>query len=191
MYMANVSAILEVQMSLEPESYETSRRAAAVNSLLGQIGLSTGAENEWWNHQAYEELGGLTTTQSWLNGNHSGVARLVEEWYAVTNAAVERCIRDAAFVAMLYDLSTEQKAKYSLRAWGERDNPQYRVWRLVEQWILGLNTIPWQVPSQPLTENTRKSWEIRVAEVPGSSGVRVFYEHERTSSSVSILYVGH
>jgi hypothetical protein len=58
-----------------------------------------------------------------------------------------------------------------LHEWGERENPPYRLWRLVEQWVLRLYGRPWQAPSEPLTENVGQATEIRVAEVPDSEGI--------------------
>lgn len=74
-----------------------------------------------------------------------------------------------------------------LYAWGDRENPPYRLWRLVELRVLRLNDRPWQAPSEPLTENVGQATEIRFAEVPDSDGIEVFYEHE--SGLVTILLV--
>lgn len=79
----------------------------------------------------------------------------------------------------------------ALRAWGERDNPPYRLWRRVELWILGLDNTPWQAPSVPLTFNVGDPLEIRYAELPEANGVKVFYEHEHRTGLVNLLHVGH
>jgi len=78
----------------------------------------------------------------------------------------------------------------ALRAWGERDNPPYRLWRRVEVWVLGLDHIPWQAPSVPLTDNAGEPWEIRYAELADTGGVKVFYEHEHHTGLVNLLHVG-
>jgi hypothetical protein len=79
----------------------------------------------------------------------------------------------------------------ALRAWAERENPPYRLWRLVEVWVIGLDSAPWQAPSLPLTENIGGPWEIRLAEVPDAGGVEVFYEHEHETGLVNVLHVGY
>ncbi len=94
-------------MSSEPASYELNRRAAAVNDLLKSIGESNGSEAEWWNHRAYEELGGLTPTQAWLRGDHAGVERLVATWYEATEREAERRQNDPEFMGMLKRKSEE------------------------------------------------------------------------------------
>ncbi|MGD0592648.1 MAG: hypothetical protein ABSB54_03080 [Acidimicrobiales bacterium] len=70
--------------------FEQLRRAAAVNDLLNQIGLSDGRKTEWWNFSAYHELGDRTPTQAWLAGDHEAVRRLVDKWYADTEATGRR-----------------------------------------------------------------------------------------------------
>lgn len=77
----------------------------------------------------------------------------------------------------------------TLQEWGERENPPYRLWRLVEQWVLRLDGRPWQAPSEPLTESVGQATEVRVAEVPDSEGIEVFYEHEHESGLVTILLI--
>lgn len=92
-------------MSAEPEAYELNRRAAAINDLLRSIGESDGSATEWWNHRAYEELGGRTPTQAWLRGDHEAVQRLVASWYAATERSAERYRNDPAFMKMLQEKS--------------------------------------------------------------------------------------
>jgi hypothetical protein len=88
-------------MGSEPEAYEINRRAAAVNELLRQIGLSNGAETEWWNFRAYDELGGLTPTQAWLRGDHEAVEKLIADWYAATERSAEKFRNDPDFMDSL------------------------------------------------------------------------------------------
>jgi hypothetical protein len=78
-----------------------------------------------------------------------------------------------------------------LRDWAETEDPPYSVWRLVEQWVAGLATDPWQWPSapEPLTAPGNE-WEVRSVEVPGSAGVEVIWEHEHSTGVVNLLYVG-
>jgi len=85
-----------------PENgYESQRRAAAINYLLGQIGLSNGKETEWWNYQSYGELGGRTPTQAWLAGDEDDVRKLVDKWYADTQSAIDEHRSDPEFMAVL------------------------------------------------------------------------------------------
>ena len=91
-------------MTIAPENgHESERKAAAINYLLGQIGLSNGRETEWWNHQAYPELGDRTPTQAWLAGDEEAVRKLVEDWYRATQAALDEHRQDPAFMQMLRD----------------------------------------------------------------------------------------
>jgi hypothetical protein len=85
----------------KPDQNELSRRAAAVNEILGRIGLSSGGYSEWWNLTAYDELGGLTPTQAWLRGEHEAVERLVLSWFDRSEEAAERARNDPAFLRML------------------------------------------------------------------------------------------
>ena len=80
---------------------ESNRRAAAVNELLCQIGLSEGAETRWWNHDGYAELGDRTPTQAWLDGDHQAVEALVRKWYEDSEAAARRYRDDPALMAEL------------------------------------------------------------------------------------------
>jgi len=82
-----------------PENgYESGRKAAATNHLLGQIGLSHGKESEWWNHRTYPELGDRTPTQAWLVGDQEAVRQLVDSWYQATRAAIDSHRRDPEFL---------------------------------------------------------------------------------------------
>jgi hypothetical protein len=77
----------------------------------------------------------------------------------------------------------------ALRKWAETDDPPYGVWRRVEEWIAGLDAVPWQAPSVPLTLATGAPAEIRAVVVPGTD-VEVFWEHEHATGVVNILHVG-
>lgn len=89
-------------MTTPPEQgNESQRKAAAINFLLGQIGLSNGTETVWWNHRSYPELGDQTPTQAWLAGNEEGVRKLVESWYAESQAAVDQHRSDPDFIATI------------------------------------------------------------------------------------------
>lgn len=86
------------ESSLEPGDR---RQAAALNHLLGQIGLSKDERTQWWNLVAHSELGGRTATQAWLAGDAEAVAALVEQWYAASSDAAGRAARDPEFLALL------------------------------------------------------------------------------------------
>ena len=80
---------------------EEVRRAAAVTELLSRIGLSNGAETEWWNYRTYAELGGLTPTQAWRRGDHLAVEHLIADWYDSTERSAERFRTDPEFMDSL------------------------------------------------------------------------------------------
>ena len=86
-----------------PDPQELHRRAAAVNEIIGRIGLSgTGVGmSEWWNLASYEELGGRTPTQAWLAGYHEDVERLVLSWFDRSEQAARRVQQDQAFLRMI------------------------------------------------------------------------------------------
>ena len=89
-------------MTTAPENgSEAQRRAAAINDLLGRIGLSDGSTTEWWNHQTYPELGGKTPTQAWLAGDHVGVRSLIDKWYGETERSIAENRRDHRCMATL------------------------------------------------------------------------------------------
>jgi hypothetical protein len=77
------------------------RQAAALNHLLGQIGLSKDERSQWWNLVTHHELGGRTATQAWLAGDAEAVTALVERWYAASADAAERAARDPEFLTVL------------------------------------------------------------------------------------------
>ncbi len=88
-------------MTTSEKGYEPQRKAAAINYLLGQIGLSDGRTTEWWNYQSYPELGDRTPTQAWLDGDEEGVRKLVDKWYADTQSAIDQHRSDPEFMATL------------------------------------------------------------------------------------------
>ena len=95
--------------------YESQRKAAAINLLLGQIGLSNGRETEWWNHQAYVELDGRTPTQAWLDGDEESVRKLVDKWYADTQSAIDQHRRDPDFMEKIRAKIDKTQAGFSPR----------------------------------------------------------------------------
>jgi hypothetical protein len=86
-----------------PDHREANRRAAAVNELLRDIELSSGAESDWWNHRTYAELGGLTPTQAWLRDDHEAVRELIDGWYRASERTAERCRNDPEFMERLQE----------------------------------------------------------------------------------------
>jgi hypothetical protein len=98
-------------MTTPENRYESQRKAAAVNYLLGQIGLSDGKTTEWWNHQSYPELGDRTPTQAWLNGDEEGVRRLVDKWYADSRSAIDQHRKDPEFMNALRRKAETMRAK--------------------------------------------------------------------------------
>ncbi|TMM19144.1 MAG: hypothetical protein E6G01_02520 [Actinobacteria bacterium] len=69
---------------------ELHRQAAALNHLLGEIGLSTSEQTTWWNLLAQPELRDRTPTQAWLAGDTAAVKALVERWYEASKLAADR-----------------------------------------------------------------------------------------------------
>lgn len=80
---------------------EPQGRAAAINLLLGEIGLSTGSQTRWWNLVGYEELGGRTPTQAWLAGDEEAVRALVQRWYEASIAAQRQAVNSPELMALL------------------------------------------------------------------------------------------
>jgi hypothetical protein len=79
----------------------------------------------------------------------------------------------------------------ALDEWGHREDPPYSMWRIVTLWIEGLGSAPWQAPSVPFPElSAPPVYEVRLAEVPGSGGVEVFYRREFASEVVDLIWVG-
>jgi hypothetical protein len=98
------------------DGYESQRRGAALNVLLNQIGRSEGKETEWWNFQAYDELGGRTPTQAWLAGDEKAVERLVRGWYLETERTLDARRRDPEFMKMIGDKLAALRAKSGQRS---------------------------------------------------------------------------
>lgn len=88
-------------MSSDADPTEAGRRAAAVNHLLGQIGLTASEQTGWWNFVAHDELGGRTATQAWLAGDTDGVRALVDRWYAASERAAREARSDPKRIAEL------------------------------------------------------------------------------------------
>ncbi len=57
----------------------SNREATKINLALRKIGYSDAAVTRWWNHDAYDELGGRTPTQAWNCEEYDGVKALVEK----------------------------------------------------------------------------------------------------------------
>src|SRR5579863_9752050 len=79
----------------------------------------------------------------------------------------------------------------ALHEWGSRENPPYSTWQIVELWVNGLNTTPWQAPSIPYAEiSDLPKYEIRTAEVPDTDGVEIFYRREFDGEFIDLIWVG-
>lgn len=98
-------------MRSDADPIESGRRAAAVNHLLGQIGLTSSEQTRWWNHISHEELGVRTATQAWLAGDIDGVTALVDSWYI----ASERAAREAGADATRLDHLRTQLSRLEAR----------------------------------------------------------------------------
>jgi hypothetical protein len=85
----------------ETSNIELNRQAAALNHLLGEIGLDSGEQTQWWNLVGQVELGGRTATQAWLAGDAQAVRTLVESWYATTRAVGQRALANDKLLAEL------------------------------------------------------------------------------------------
>lgn len=92
---------------------ERQRQAAALNHLLGEIGLSRPDDrSEWWNLVAHPELGNRTATQAWLAGDTEAVRGLVEDWYAESQAATRQAMQDEALMAQVRERLTVLNERY-------------------------------------------------------------------------------
>jgi hypothetical protein len=100
-------------MGVADQGNEVQRKSAAINHLLGRIGLSEGKATEWWNHQSYPELGDRTPTEAWLAGDEIGVRKLVDRWYDDTQSAIDEHRRDPEFMAMLRRKAEALRTKLS------------------------------------------------------------------------------
>ncbi|MGH9919824.1 MAG: hypothetical protein ACRD6W_13295 [Nitrososphaerales archaeon] len=69
-------------MATDPEPRKdpmwANREATRINLALGKLGLTDAAITKWWNHSAYEELGGRTPGQAWQREEYAQVKSLVE-----------------------------------------------------------------------------------------------------------------
>jgi hypothetical protein len=80
---------------------------------------------------------------------------------------------------------------FALDEWGRREDPPYSTWHLVNSWIEGLDSAPWQAPSTPFPElSDLPDYEVRVAEVPDSGGVEVFYRREFAGEIIDLIWIG-
>ena len=80
---------------------ESQRKAAAIDQLLGEIGLAADDRTHWWNLVAYRELGDRTPTQAWLAGDEGAVRELVERWYRASAEARDRVVADPGALSAL------------------------------------------------------------------------------------------
>jgi len=55
------------------------REATKINLALRKVGYSDAAATRWWNHAAYDDLGGRTPTQAWNCEDYDLVKGLVEK----------------------------------------------------------------------------------------------------------------
>jgi hypothetical protein len=79
----------------------------------------------------------------------------------------------------------------ALEKWGLRENPPYSTWQLVSRWTEGLAIAPWQAPSVPFEElSDRPNYEVRIAEIPDSGGIEVFYRREFDGEIIDLIWVG-
>ena len=83
------------------DQQESQRKAAAIDQLLGEIGLPGDDRSHWWNLVAYRELGDRTPTQAWLAGDEGAVRELVERWYRASVEARDRVVADPDAVSAL------------------------------------------------------------------------------------------
>lgn len=78
----------------------------------------------------------------------------------------------------------------ALYEWGERDDPGFRLWRRVADWIsTELADRPWAAPSVPMFPAESQPSEIRSVGVP-ATGITVVYQHHHDSGRIDPLYVG-
>jgi hypothetical protein len=78
----------------------------------------------------------------------------------------------------------------ALYDWGERDDPGYRLWKRVADWISGQLTVrPWAAPSLPMLPAEGQPTEIRIVVVPETT-ITVVYQHDHETGRIDLLYVG-
>ena len=100
---------------IEPEGYkrdsaspeEMHRQTAALDHLLGEIGLSRNDQITWWNLVAQRELGNRTATQAWLAGDTEAVKALIERWYESSKLAASRVSGSPEFLVLLREKLAE------------------------------------------------------------------------------------
>lgn len=79
----------------------------------------------------------------------------------------------------------------ALREWLERDHPPRPIADTVTSWVRGLDHTPWQAPSVPFSElSFQPESEVRLAVVPGTGGVHVFYRQIYDRDVVDLIWVG-
>lgn len=79
----------------------------------------------------------------------------------------------------------------AIDAWAERESPPPQVERMVRRWIRRLDHKPWDEPSIPLPDlSFQPDFEVRVALLGDTGGVRVYYRHEYAPEAVELIWVG-
>jgi hypothetical protein len=97
------------------------REAAALNHILGEIGLTSDEQVTWWNVVAQADLGNRTATQAWLAGDVEGVTALVKGWYAKSRSAADQASHSPEFLGTL-------RAKLAdLEKWPYGDSPVHQT----------------------------------------------------------------
>lgn len=78
----------------------------------------------------------------------------------------------------------------ALYDWGERDDPGFRLWKRVADWIwTELSVRPWAAPSFPFLPADGEPTETRTVVIPGTE-ITVVYEHHHETGQVDLPFVG-
>lgn len=102
----------EPENGRDAASPEEAHREAALNHLLGEIGLLSNEQTRWWNLVVHAELGNRTATQAWLAGDTEEVKALVERWYEATKSAADRASGSPEFVVVLRERLAELNERF-------------------------------------------------------------------------------
>ena len=79
----------------------------------------------------------------------------------------------------------------ALEEWAQRENPPYMTWRIVSAWVSSLESTPWQAPSVPFPElSDLPNFEVRIAQIPGTDGIEVFYRRTFSGEVIDLIWVG-
>lgn len=198
-----------------PDGDESQKQAAAFQLLLAEIGSSS-ARGGPWNRVIYAELDDRTPTQAWLAGDHDRVRQLASGWYGASEAARQKATNDPATMALLRhqlrmldesegrrrsvlgrhrstpDQGTaEPSGKDELRHWSKREHPSLEASLTVDAWVGSQSNPGWKAPSVSIPELSIGEYEVRVAEIPGSGGVSVFYRRPLEAKLIHhLVWVG-